>query len=89
MVAFIARTASQEKDLQHAQSEVVVILTSSCQLICILAEMSCQLLKVFSRVLTWEPSLDDGPEGFKPLNRSGLNRLEELEPHRWEGVRII
>jgi hypothetical protein len=88
-VVFIARTASQEKDLQHAQSEVVVILTSSCQLICILAEMSCQLFKVLSRVLTWEPCLDDGLEVFKPLNQGGLNRLEELEPHQWEGVRII
>ena len=86
---FIARTTSQEKDLQHAQSEVVVILASSCQLICILAKVSCQLFKVLSRVLTWEPSLDDGLEVFKPLNGGGLDGLEELEPHHWEGVRII
>ena len=35
---FIARNASQKKDLDHAQSEVVVILASGCQLICILAK---------------------------------------------------
>jgi hypothetical protein len=70
---FIAGTASQKKDLQHAQSEVVVVLTSSCQLICILAEVSCQLFKVLSRVLTWEPGLDDSFDIFKPLNGSGLD----------------
>ncbi|KAI2509806.1 hypothetical protein MHU86_4659 [Fragilaria crotonensis] len=78
-----------KKDLEHGQSEVVVILASSCQLICILAKVSCQLFKVLSRVLTWEPGLDDGLEIFKPLNGGGLDGLEELEPNNWEGVRII
>ncbi len=88
-IVFISRTTSQEKDLQHAQGEVVVILASRCQFICILAKMNGQLLKVFSRVLTWEPCLDDGLQVFKPFNGSGLDGLEELESHHWEGVRII
>ncbi len=88
-IFFKARTTSHEKVLQHAHSEVVVILTSSCQLICILVDMSGQLLMVFSRVLTWEPSLDDGLQIFKPLNGSGLDGLEELEPHHLGGVRMI
>ena len=51
--------------------------------------MSGQLLKVFPKVLTWEPSLDDGLQVFKPLNGSGLDGLEVLEPHQhWEGGRI-
>ena len=69
----IARTTSQKKDLEHGQSEVVVILASSCQLICILAKVSCQLFKVLSRVLTWVPGLDDSLEIFKPLNGGGLD----------------
>ena len=81
---FIARTASQNKDLEHAQSEVVVILASGRHLICILAKVSCQLFKVFSRILTWEPCLDDCFEVFKPFNRGRLDGLEELEPHHWK-----
>ncbi len=63
----------------------MVILTSSCQFVCILAEMSYQLFKVLSRILTWELTLDDGLEVFKPLNGGRqLEGLEEMEPHSWK-----
>ena len=71
----VAVASSEKETLHHGQGEVVVVLTCGRQLQRVPAELCCELLQVFSWVLTWKSELNVGLEVLKTFDRSRLNRL--------------
>jgi hypothetical protein len=72
-VILVIRPSSSKMDLQHRESEVVLVLSSVGELQSSSAKVNRQCLQVLSRVLLWPAILDLRLEGFEAFDALNLD----------------
>ena len=88
-VFFVSRSSGEEKRLQHGKRQVVVELTCSRQLTCVLPKIDSKALQILSSVLRGMASLNCRFEIFESFNQSRLDCLDELEPDNRKWVPVF